>query len=252
MNSFHISSPSWRGGKWLRRICLLALVVILSEPASADDGTVKGEVFIVTKGAQNFRLGLVEILIFPEEVIQKHILERKARIKDEMPDFEKTIRSSDELLVKAKANLEMLKDLQDQKRKFNLKSGRIATLTERMEDRRQVELFEGTIASLESNKKLAAVMQQNWPASAHFFKNLPESTNSVRTNSDGKFSTTVSKTDKFALVAHATRVTPESTERYYWMVWVSLEGKDFKEIILGNHNLMSAGSKESVVSTKAD
>lgn len=252
MNPFHIRPPSWCGGEWLWRICLLALVVILSEPALADDGTVKGEVFIVTKGAQNFRLGLVEILIFPEEVIQKHILERKSRIKDEMPDFDKTIRSSDELLVKAKANLEGLKKLQEERRKFNLKSGRVATLTERMEESRHIELFEGTIASLESDKKRAAVAQQNWPTSAHFFKNLPESTNSTRTNSDGKFSSTVSKKDKFAIVAQATRVTPESTERYYWMVWVSLEGKDSKEIILGNHNLMSAGSKDSVVSTKSD
>ena len=231
---------------------LLLMAFILPLSAFGEDGTIKGEVFIVTKGAENFRLGLVEILLFPEDVIQKHIDERKAHITDEMPDFDKDIKRSDESIAKTKDSIEKLKELNEQRRKLYLKSGKDYGVAERMEHRKPIERMEQALVLDESVRKRTLEVKKRWPTSRHFFKNLPETKNLTRTNSDGKFSLTVAKNGRFALVAHATRKTLESTEEYYWMVWASLEGKDSKEIILGNHNLMSSDSKESVVSTKSD
>lgn len=247
----HISPPRERG--WHEFVFVLVLAVFLAESTFAKDGAVKGEVFIVTQGAQNVRLGLVEIAAFPEDVIQKHIEERKAHVADEMPDFDKDIKGLDEVIAQTKETIEKLKALSDQKFALNRKTGQgNVGLVERMEDRKSLEPFEKILGVYESEKKRRVEAKKNWPASRHFFKNLPESKTSTRTSSDGKFSLAVPEDGKFALVAHATRKTLEATEEYYWMIWVSLDGKDSKEVILGNHNLMSAGSKESVVSTKSD
>jgi hypothetical protein len=228
------------------------MATLLFQCAFADDGEIKGEVFIVTKAAENIRLGLVEVRLIPEGVIQKHVEERKAHTAAEMPDFAGQIKRIETYLVDNKVRMEEMKSLNEQKRKLNLKTGRATSLTELKEQREMVEIFERSLATQEAAKKRLEELMRNWPTSRHFLKNVPDSKVSTRTNSDGKFTLAMPKAGRFALVAQATRKTLEGTEEYCWMVWVSLEGKDSKEIILGNHNLMSAGSKESVVSTKSD
>jgi hypothetical protein len=229
----------------------LTLAAFLTTAAVGDDGTVKGEVFIVTEAAENVRLGLVEILVFTEAAIQKHIEERKSHITDEMPDFEKEISRHDEIMATAKKTIEDLKNLYARNRQFQRKIGEIPSIAQLTEEDDRIKLFQNIITWYESSKKTVLQAKQNWPAPRHFFKNLPETKSSARTNADGKFTLGIPKEGKFAVVAHATRKT-DRTYEYYWMVWVSLDGKDSKEIVLGNHNLMSAGSKESVISTKSD
>jgi hypothetical protein len=57
-------------------LCLLIAVTLSS--ACKSEGELKGDVFIVTNGAQNFKLGLVEIHAIPEKTINAFLSQRRA------------------------------------------------------------------------------------------------------------------------------------------------------------------------------
>jgi hypothetical protein len=111
-------------------------------------------------------------------------------------------------------------------------------------------LMHQALESAQRWRELDIRKKANWPDSEHYFKNLPKPMLSVRTNSEGKFSLSLPKTGRFALVAQGKREEP--AESYYWMTWVSLDGADKKSVILGNHNLTTSGSQESIIAIKSN
>jgi hypothetical protein len=225
---------------------VLVLIVSFSIPAFGDEtnGTITGQVFIVTKAADNVRLGLVKIMLFPEEAITNYVADRNKQINDDRPDFDKQIADFDKSILEMKENLEKIKATEEKLRTLGTDVSPI--------NRPGIQSVEGFIALLEQQRESKLEAKQNWPASSHYFKDLPTSLSSTRTDADGKFSLQIPKSGRFAIAAHASRKTYSANEEYYWMVWVSLNGRESTNIILGNQNLMSSGSQESVVSTKSD
>jgi hypothetical protein len=222
---------------------LLAFTLTAKTLCAAADGVLDGEIFIVTKSAQNVRLGLVEVMMFGEKEIKEHIEKKEKRVEAEKPDFDKEIARLEGSISKFKENLQKQKDLTERERKLGADTSAGKRAAKNTED--MVTLFEDI-------KKAEVKRKGTWPSSRHYFKDLPQATASTRSNSDGKFSLKAPRDERIAIAARATRDLPDAKEEYYWLVWVSLDGKENKNIILGNHNVMSSGSKESVVSTKSD
>lgn len=222
----------------------LALLAVCVAPLRAQEPVeLKGEVFIVTKRAESIRLGLVEVRLFTETEIKAHIAERDKLVGRERPDFEKHLAAWDEVINLRKQTVEMQKAL-------------IADMTKA---RRPTALAKGSLTDLEtllreSETDRAATLKSKeaWPHSSHYFKNLPETKVTTRTDADGKFSLPVPATGRFAIVASASRELPSGKEQYHWMVWVSTEGGKTRPLLLGNHNILSSDAKESVVRTKAE
>jgi hypothetical protein len=261
---------------------LIGMLTLLftSHPLLAeDDGVLEGEIFIVTAGAENIRFGLVEVKILPEAAIESYLEKRKTRVKEEMPDFEKLFNSpymqkvdaeDDAFIAKERAGIVELETTVQEMKTLTAQAEDIDKAAGRRSDRTMrsdISVFEGFIAThekligerLKSKEKRAKATQarirearENWPTPNFWLEALPEPKCSARTNSDGKFRFFLPKTGRFALAAQATRKVGDNYEYYSWFIWVSLEGKESKGIILGNHNLMSRGSKESVISTKSD
>lgn len=218
-------------------IILLLLVFFLGKAlpsfAEGTNGILEGQVFIVTKAAENIRLGLVEVMLIPENDITNYVADRNKRLNDDRPDFEKEIADLDKSISELKANSEKSKALTEESRAL----GDDVSIQRSMN-----ENGEKAIALIEQVRESRIKAKENWPASSHYFKNLPTSLASTRTDADGKFSLPIPKQGKFAITAHASRKTWSANEEYYWMVWVSLNGKVSGNIILGNQNLMSSGS----------
>ena len=229
-------------------IILLLLVFFLGKAlpsfAEGTNGILEGQAFIVTKAAENIRLGLVEVSVafVSENDITNYIAERNKWINDDRPDFETRIAEFDTAISETKTNIEKVNGLEE----IAHATGDDTTV------RDGAQTFKKSLALLEQMKKSKEKEKESWPASSHYFKDLPASLASTRTDADGKFSLPMPKQGKFAIAAHASRRTPSANEDYYWMVWVSLNGKDSANIILGNQNFMSSGSQDSVVSTKSD
>jgi hypothetical protein len=279
------------GSKWgndMRRFSIgtFTLLVTCRLLFAADDGLLEGEIFIVTAGAENIRLGLVEVKVFPEAIIEEYLAQRKSRVKEGMPDFDKelnspSIQESDadddatiatyrKLIAERKQSVQEMKSLALQAEDLNkalggrpdanmrngiaIFEGQTATfeklLAERLKSKdERIKAAEARITRAKDRIRMA---KDNWPTPDFWFQGLPEPKYSTRTNSDGKFRFSLSKTGKFGLAARATRRVGDTIESYNWFIWVSLEGKDSSDVILGNHNLMSRGSKDAVVSTKSE
>ncbi len=144
--------------------------LVLSTACGSKEGQLTGEVFIVTRGGQNVRLGLVEVRAIPAETLTPFIIAKMAPAKEE---------------------------------------------------------------------------ELNAPE--YFFEGLPVAVASAMTDADGKFSMTLNRKQRYALAAHATRNIGDTTEKYFWLFWVSLDGKGSKRILISNDTLFEVPHADAVV-----
>lgn len=54
----------------------------------------------------------------------------------------------------------------------------------------------------------------------------------------------------YVIAAKAQRRVFDSTEEYYWLIWVSLDGQESKQVMLTNKNLMGDDSPDCVFKVK--
>jgi hypothetical protein len=81
------------------------------------------------------------------------------------------------------------------------------------------------------------------------FDGLPEGKIKAVTDADGKFSMKL-PSGKYALVASSERRVVNTTEEYYWLIWVDIDGKEPKQIMLTNQNLLGQDSEDGVFKLK--
>ena len=74
---------------------------------------------------------------------------------------------------------------------------------------------------------------------------LPEGKIKAVTDADGKFFLKL-PAGRYALVASAERRVASETEQYYWLVWVDVDGKEPRQIMLSNQNMLGENSEDSV------
>jgi len=230
--------------------CIMMWLAI-SFGCAARHGELKGEVFIVTKGAGNLKLGLVEIALIPEAEINTALEKKKPIIGSTLEqlksDSEKaSAEYSSVHQAYLKANESYLKAEKDY-----LESAILDEQAKRRAEYWQSEYSKLVKADSEkrSKKDQADIKLKQFPTAEFFFEGLPSGIAKTITNSNGEFLLTLPSKGKFALAARAAREVPP--EKYYWLIWVSLDGEASKTILLSNHNLITAESPDSVVRAKA-
>jgi hypothetical protein len=72
----------------------------------------------------------------------------------------------------------------------------------------------------------------------------------AESDADGKFALEVPKTGRFVIAAQAKRSVGDSTERYYWLQPISLEGKQQLTQNLSNNNLTSTTGSSALIHTQ--
>jgi hypothetical protein len=81
----------------------------------------------------------------------------------------------------------------------------------------------------------------------HFFQDLPTAVSSAKTHGGGKFTLTLPRNGRYGIVARASREPGDEKQTYLWFVWVSLDGKPSKRLVLNDDNLVGAGSPDSAL-----
>lgn len=245
-----------------------------------SEGELKGEVFIVTKSAVNFKLGLVEVTAIPEsevniylERIREQVDTEIKRLKREIDAAEKRYNQANELYVTKQRVFEEVQKLLISKCGYTFAGpyptrydsqglvDQVATVAARREcdvlnsefSKAENEYHTALSDAAETGKvdtekkeKLKAL-----PTSEFYFERLPKGVVHAVTNADGKFTMTLPSTGRFALAAHSQREIFGSTEEYYWLIWASLDGEKSKSVMLTNKNLMTSQSPDSVAQAKA-
>lgn len=216
-------------------------------------GQLKGEVFIVTKGGENLKLGLVDIALIPETEMNAALDKKKSAIDTTLAqlkaDYDKAFAEYNlvhQTYERAKQNYDKAqKDASDA-----IISGGYEQAAKKRDywSNEQMRLLRPDLDN-DSKQKSAKWKLEHFPTGEFFFDGLPSGVAKTITNSNGEFSVELPRKSKFALAARAARQVPE--EKYYWLIWVSLDGEQSKTILLSNHNFMNSDTSESVVRAKA-
>jgi hypothetical protein len=200
------------------------------------DVTVDGEVFIVTKGGQSIKLGLVEVALIPMETLDPYLATRRADTTNGLARLDPQTKAAEveaERLEKEERVLfdAYLKDIRnyDKERQYETAQKATATAREKVWDLRRQE---------------RALM-----SGAFYFESLPSPLRGTKTNSDGRFRLLVPGSGSYAIAAVASRHVMDDVERYYWLLKVNPKAGVNQTIMLSNDNMTSADSVESLVRT---
>lgn len=205
-------------------------------PKSAQ-GTLDGEVFIVTRGAQNIKLGLVQVRVLPYEATENSIAKTRPEVEQQSARLLSKVDAARKVLALAKS-----------KRRAAYAKSKAATDYNTFEQ--GVDQFALAGKAMRADAKIIDLLEKqvrSWNLGALYFANLPPPLASVKTDEDGKFSIKLDRNTTIVLAAHATRLVFDKTEQYYWLVAVSLDGQLTKRIFLSNDNLITFESKDSPI-----
>lgn len=219
--------------KILLPLCIAMLALASCQPSESD---VSGQVFIVTKGGQNYKLGLVEVKVIPEDPLKPYIQSKLDTAKRQLAD-----------LAPITKNLKREYDQASEERDSIYQLYLEHILSDSYEKRydKAKDVVEDKMQSyLTSLRKLGSYIDAPF-----FFDDLPRSIQKGKTDADGKFSFKL-KPGRYAIVASASRQVVDDTEKYYWIVWLTVASGQENKVTLSNDNLFDTSCSECVVKQK--
>lgn len=227
---------------------ILILLVLIGVTVSCRPAPVSlnGQVFIVTKGGTNFKLGLVDVKIFQrrelEEVLdlfQKEIVAKKKEVAF-------NLEAANEEMARIRADLEIASSqLREAEIDSMINGGRAAK--QRVE--RAKERIELINSEAEPIRERAVKMIQiaELAGAGAIFGRLPIPITQSRTDADGKFTISLPGARDLILGATATRMVGDEKEEYYWLVILPEPKADLLPVLLSNHNLLENMSEDAAI-----
>jgi len=206
----------------------------LEEAPAVADGELTGDLFVVTSRRKRQSLGRVVLYAIPEDVLKHHLEGKTEQGELERRRLQREIDVMARILAEAKAEEDQLWAIQeldkDNLRKANnwsIAYNRTKIITKQLVDLR--------------------ARQEQLTSGDYFFQDLPSAISSAKTHADGKFTLYIPRDGRYGIVARASRETGEDKQIYSWFVWVSLNGRPSKRLVLNDENLVGAGSPDSAL-----
>jgi hypothetical protein len=237
--------------------------------------TLSGQMFIVTQGAENVKLGDVEILLIEKSQAADFLQKKQPMIESEKTSRQKeaAIAAEDELKAIADndsflANNKFSPENGDYEPFLsnnyfktnvecaNIKSKAESLLKNYQNDSFQADEFQSLILKLEDAVILAGAEKKNaledmesrvatakarsedFPVAEDFLKNFsPVVIQKTISDADGRFSFIYSRDSVLAIFAAARRMVLNKTEKYYWLINAPTNGESV-QIFLSNNNLV--------------
>lgn len=261
--------------KKIINVCLLASIFICSNALSAEKKAGKadsnfqlhGQVFIVTKGQQTFKLPLVQVFAVPESIISKAIASRVADRNQIRRNLTPQIIESKLVLEQAETDIDQQRKIADptainqQQREYC--KGFTHSSIDWVKCMQSPEYIE-----LGARHKVAfeAMQPYYWRRNASHRKyeelnaaynlqrdafrfwddietNIATVSKIVKTDADGNFSLANLQGKRIALFARAKRQVVGETEDYIWLIWAD---KTNSNIMLSNDNLIDSKCSECI------
>ena len=184
--------------------------------------TIEGQTFIRTRGAETFKLSLVDVWLYDEEALQTYLDEKRKLARPLYEYLRPFVKQAEEECSRAgKVMSDAIGSRGDEFTKASDAYSRIRKTQDELTDA--------------ANYTMSA---------AYYFRGRPQPLQMTKTDADGKFSFKVSSSS-YVLAAFSTRKVGKETEEYYWMVRVTADGD--KNVILANDNLCTSDSSHSLI-----
>jgi len=210
----------------MKKLTIAVLFCIVLTLLSCNrEGELKGDVFIVTEGAQNFKLGLVEVSAIPEAEMKKFMEEKKKTVDADIAQRQQEYDSIKQQYDQAYNNYQQAsRAYSDAISSMGRATGDYGEFQSRSSDAdryrdqsfakaRTVDDLSAKLGVAERNLNLAK-------SPAPFFVDMPKPIATTTTDADGKFTMKLPTRGQYALAAHASRQVVGSKEEYYWLVWL--------------------------------
>jgi hypothetical protein len=227
------------------RVLFLASLLMVPMGCSQASRVLEGQVFIVTRGGESIRLGLVPISLIPEAELRDHIRNRRVEIRRGSAEAQEKARAATQRTAEAEKALRAAKAA-DARMEDDYAAGRVTTeewfARGSSSSRAQVVLAE---RQLEEMTCLAEV--QRWQSPDLLFVGLPPGASRATTDADGEFQIAVPRGGRFALAAFAQREVFQATERYHWLLWIDQTTIKRGRILLNNSNLVTSSDSLAVL-----
>jgi hypothetical protein len=216
-------------------VCFFAVAALRAE----DMRTIEGQIFIRTKGAETFKLSLVEVQLLDEKTIASH-LSKKRKIAEPL------LAELEPLLIEAKAAKASAEEIEQAASDAYFKSNK-AYLEE------PYELAEKALKQAENRFYNLSGASAYMASTSYYFQGLPEPLQVTKTDADGKF-TFQAKRGTYVLAAMSSRnagvdvignTSFPRVEFYSWLVKVVLI--ENKKVMLANDNLSTGDSPDSLI-----
>jgi hypothetical protein len=215
-------------GKLIIRLlpCIIIISISLLVYCGPSECDLTGQTFIVTKGRENIKLGLVEIKVFRERVITDQVLQKKMDLKEVGSRYQQ---SHEELIALIKA----YQDLEER-----MKTDSSITDNERLEaeNRRTAKAKEASPLAEEYYRS------RNM---SFWVEGLPNPFKTTKSDADGRFNLRL-KPGRYAIVAESSRMVTDENEEYFWFIWVEVK-KNREPLFLSNDNLFEMFCPECVI-----
>ncbi len=226
------------------------------------DVTIDGEIFVVTKGGQSIKLGLVEVALFPMQTLMPFLEMKNAAQTNKLQRLEQEIK----MAMEEEKRLEEVSRVATEKWEAAYNedhSNRIARILNGTYKDSSNDSPNVLLDALEKSHKLACDAAVEASVKAHnlrfeknqllseryYFDSLPEPLRMTKTNSDGRFRLLVPGSGLFAVAAIASRHVGDDVERYYWLLKIDPRAGANQTIMLSNDNLMSSEGVEVFIQT---
>ena len=203
-------------------------------------GDLEGEVFIVTRGGENYKLGLVPITLYSLDSLKPYLEQKKQQAETEFARLGR-------LVDPAKSEMNAKEKARDAAFQAFLNAGNSDPNRSSLEA--AYHQAKGQCELVVRAYHFLLDAQSKLVSGAFYFDGLPEPLATTQTNSDGKFTIEIPAKGNFVIAARADHTIGNSTEHYYWLIKVSLDGAAKKAIMLSNNNLSSEGSSDSLITT---
>ena len=233
-------------------------------PATPPNVVINGQVFIVTKGGENFKLGLVKVFISDKSSVEEDVKKFGQMMTEDLAKAKAGIDAETPGYLAAKDKYNQAKasyDNADQALQKAL-SGRRSMLygsntvdgVDPSEASRIIKLDRALVAeglkteslyndAVAKNKSLRSLLsyQHIYLKNAHTFITVYSSGESIKTDADGKFSLSVPAGNNYVIMASASRSVGDNNEEYNWIVDVDATKADHSlTVLLSNDNLVDS------------
>lgn len=210
-------------------LCLLVLPVLLLSGCKSK-GEMKGQVFVATQGGQNIKMGAVVVRAVKEEVVKKRI----AALKNS-PAYAISLKADD---AKVPYNAAYEKYMTALKRSsyYDTESDKDELERLKVDYETKSKHYMGLLKELEGTSP-----------SDTLFKNQPDAVASAISDADGNFALELPREGRFVVMAQASRKLPDNEEQYFWLVPVSLSGKDSEQLLLSNNNMLDGSDLKALI-----
>lgn len=204
---------------------------------------VKGSVFIVTEGATNVRLALVDVRAVSTQSVKSYLSGKDQELRLLNAVSQEKRMPSEAKIAEAKITLSAAQEnLKRAESRLEKEDASTSSTTYEVWEAARQNVYEARRNVYAAKSELAARQGELPPGIApssgpeFYFAGLPRGDANATTDADGHFSLTLASENRAVLIAQASRKVGESVEQYYWVVPCRCDASD-QPCILSNNNM---------------